>query len=1002
MKITDLGLEKKMVLFSFLFLFVTFTATGFLMERTIVPKDVAFSGDLPVGYSSLSSASTAPSKIRAEVKGSIYETGSNMTVFGACFDGNSYLLPDATTTFTAWYPNGTMMLGPNATMFPVGAQITTAVGSVSSGVVATANAYPPAIGTASNQNISYLTSPVTVTAGELIHIMANVTFTKISGGPPFNAVFRVMDTTTATQVAEITVTDPVPGTVGVLDAYYAIATPGQHDFVLQFKSGTSFSAMREDNGTFIITQGSANSTGRWGIHVTMGDTIGTYLTEMRCTYGSEYALAFGEWQNPEWVKRIGDTQASVNTTMNLLSNFSNNFTVFQNSTANSFSTIMSSLSGLTGSGSNAGQITELENALASLDKSRWVLDETSPFFVLASNVHNYTAVDMLAKNSVAAVSSDGYFDMWDGVTWSEFSQPTISFTGVSILPSNTVYAWGVGSQGGSAVYSVNGANASTVACGSPTGYNDVRLYQTPNTPSAPFKAYLLGNDGSVCFSNDGASTWSLIGTIGAGSTGRISQVVDNSGPGAQPNGYATLIGQGSDVMFDNGVTQTTYTVNGTVKDVGLKYSELGYVVAEGASESYVYQFNGTGLNLVYTIADSNVIPTAVHVIDSSDVWVSTVDPSVLYHYDGHAWEYSGFGVTNLVSVVISFGNVSGGSGIHDVAMSDSRSGYAVGSDGMILVMQSTSEKQYAQVISQLNLLNASLYAINSSISGDISSMNGNLTNVMYAVNSSMASLLQNLNVTLNLTNVALQTSMDAYYINLTAQIDGVNQTVSTVASDLLLINSSLSGQISALDLSTGAYYTNLTSQINGVSTQITDMNASVLSQMNSINASLSAQLSQADVYQLAYYTNLSAQLSATNSSLDAKMDAINASLDAQIQLTGGNIMSYLSAMNASIVGQLTNMQVFLDGMNSSLQFKTDNILNNVTYTQLYIETTLTPMMNATYQNTVLILQNLGILSAQVNQTIQLQNSTLQIVNATDQKVDQLINKSNRIRVWVTQ
>ena len=876
MKISDLGLEKKMVLFSFLFLFVTFTATGFLMERTIVPKDVAFSGDLPVGYSSLSVASTAPSKIRAEVKGSIYETGSNMTVFGACFDGNSYLLPEATATFTAWYPTGSIVTGPNASM----------------------------------------------------------------------------------------------------DKIY-------DDF-----SGYS-----------------VNGTGRWKIHITMIDTIGTYLTEMRCELDGEYAVAFGEWQNPEWVKRIGDTQGVVNTTYNLLQNMSQNLTMFENDTSNNFNTIISSLaslSGLTGSGANAGQITELENALASIDKSRWTLDETNPFFILASNVHNYAAVDMLAKNSVAVVSSDGYFDMWDGVTWSEFSQPTISFTGVSILPSNTVYAWGVGSQGGSAVYSVNGANASTVACGSPTGYNDVRLYQTPNTPSAPFKAYLLGNDGSVCFSNDGASTWALIGTISVGAKGRVSQVVDNSGPGAQPNGYATLIGQGSDVMFDNGVTQTTYTVNGTVMDVGLKYSELGYVVAKGVSESYVYKFNGTGLSLDYTIADSNVVPTAVHIIDSSDIWVSTVDPSVLYHYDGHAWEYSGFGVTNLVSVVISFGNVSGGSGIHDVAMSDSRSGYAVGTDGMILVMQSTSEKQYSQVLAQLNLLNSSIYAINSSISGDISSMNGNLTNVMYAVNSSMASLLQNLNVTMNLTNVALQTSMDAYYINLTSQINGVNQTVSTVASDLLLINSSLSGQISALDLSTGAYYTNLTTQINGVSTQITDMNASVLSQMNSINASLSAQLSQADVNQLAYYTNLSSQLSAVNVSLDAKMDAINASLDAQIQLTGGNIMSYLSMMNATIVNQLTGMQSFLDGMNTTLQFKTDNILNNVTYTQLYIETTLTPMMNATYQNTVLILQNLGILSAQVNQTIQLQNSTLQIVNATDQKVDQLINKSNRIRVWVTQ
>ena len=667
----DVGMERKLVLGSFLFMFITFATTGFLMERTVnfSPSPV-FSQELPVTYAETASLSTVPTKLRAEVKGSIYETGSNMTVYGACFDGNSYLLPDANATFTAWYPNGTIVTGPNATMDKI--------------------------------------------------------YDDFQGNHP-------------------------------------------------------------------------NGTGRWKIHVTMSSTIGTYLTEMRCEYAGEYAVAMGEWQNPEWVKRIGDTQVTANQTYVLLQNVSSVLQTFQNDTNTSFTDVLTAISSITGGSSGPGQLNEIENAMAAIDRATWVLMDPNPFFVLASGVHNYTAVDMLAENNMAAVSTDGYFDLWDGETWTE-QNPGIAFKGVSVLSSIIPYAWGVGSSGGVAVYSVNGAAAENISgCGSPTGYNDVRLFTSPNTPSTAFYTYLLGNDGSVCFSDNVGITWNLLGYVPAGSDGRISQVVENHGPTGQPNGYATLIGQGNQVMFDNGITQTLYNVSGTIADVGLKYSNLGYVITKDAIDSKIYKFNGSGLTIDYVINDSLIFPTAVQVIDSNDVWVSTADPAVLYHYDGHAWKYDGFGTSGTISVIISFGNVSNGAGIHDMTMSDGRTGYAVGTDGLILVMRSEGENQFSKIMSALAVLNQSM-----------------------------------------------------------------------------------------------------------------------------------------------------------------------------------NIM------------------------NSSLNYKLDNVLANLTYSQLYLSTTLYPLINATYQNTLQILIDLGIIQGQLNQTLQLQNSTLQIVNATDQKVDQLLNKSNRIRAWVTQ
>jgi hypothetical protein len=115
-------------------------------------------------------------KLKAMLKGSIYETGENMTVFGACFDGYGYLIQDPTlnATLSSWYPNGTIW--------------------------------------------------------------------------------------------------------------------------------------EQDAPMTAVLNSTAGTTGKWLYTVNMGAQMGTYLTEITCRYLGDTANAYGEWQNPDWVKRIATAQ----------------------------------------------------------------------------------------------------------------------------------------------------------------------------------------------------------------------------------------------------------------------------------------------------------------------------------------------------------------------------------------------------------------------------------------------------------------------------------------------------------------------------------------------------------------------------------------------------------------------------------------------------------------------------------------------------------------------
>jgi hypothetical protein len=218
----------------------------------------------------------------------------------------------------------------------------------------------------------------------------------------------------------------------------------------------------------------------------------------------------------------------------------------------------------------------------------------------------------------------------------------------------------------------------------------------------------LGNDGTAYYSTDSGTTYTQIGLLDSGNVGEISQVVENYDAFAQPDGYAVLMGQGNTVASHvGGFSWNDFNLaSGTevVRGVDLLYYDLGYVVTKDTTETNIYKYNGSALILEYTIEDPSVTPTGVQIHSQNDVWVTTKDPSVFYHFDGRSWEYSTLAYSDFASVVISFngnGSNATGTGLNDVSMSDSRHGYAVGDDGLILIYQDQVSNDFQDLLANL-------------------------------------------------------------------------------------------------------------------------------------------------------------------------------------------------------------------------------------------------------------------------------------------------------------
>jgi hypothetical protein len=815
---TPLG---RAVMISGVFVLLMVCIGAFMLEMTVASSyQTQYVSDQPTQYKETKTFSSS-NNVFAIVKGSIYETGSNMTVFGACQDGNGYLLPTATATFTAWYPNGSVMLGPNASM------------------------------------------------------------------------------------------------------------------------------------TSVLTNGSPS--GRVLIHVTMPDTVGTYFTEMRCDYNGEYALANGEWQNPEWVTRIRTIDGNVVNMSQVLQNMSMSVENHYASTQSNLSTIMSQLAGLNATNGMASpeelsKISDVYRAVVRSTGNIWVMDASNPSYVPFSSMNEWRAVDMGTGDNVCMAGSKGEWQCLRDTTWTYGNVSGAVWAGVATSKdSNYFVLVGTNLAGTQSELSFNGGAKQEIS--NDSKFFDAKIVNDPFDPSQLMKIYVLGSN-HIYSTSDMGATWVSEGCMNASemvcTTGVQFAKMSNIHYKDQYKYTYAYVDDVGKLTYFNGTSFKTYGVaNAVGRGVTMVNATHGYAVFSTLAENQVYSFDeSTGLQKEFEWVGATSIPMGIAAATDNDIWVSTTNPDSLYHYNGLEWVHQSTvgSYSSNGSVYIDFFNnytISGVS-IGGISMSDEFRGYVVGSDGLVMKYMSNSDKKMENLLLQVAKLN-------------LSGGNVNLSQIL-ALNESIYATYNNTYALLNNT----YTLVNGTYVLLNNTNAMVNSTYALVNGTYVLLNET---------------YTSINTSLNGIYVLLN--NTYVLLNATNVLANGSYVMANA-TYNL---------VNATYLATSVHLDQLNNSI-AQVYFL---VNETRNDVNASYFATSAK----LDQLNASLYTVQSNILGNMTYLQMYMNGTLEPMLND-------ILIKLGMLQATANQTLAISNQTLNVVNQTDQKVDILINQSKRPRVWTTQ
>jgi hypothetical protein len=713
---------------------------GAFMLENIVPAKQQYVSSQPTQYKEMQSYSSS-NNVYAIVKGSIYETGSNMTVFGACQDANGYLLPGSSASFTAWYPNGTVMLGPNASMQQV-----------------------------------------------------------LDGG---------------------------------------------------------------------------NASGRYLIHVTMPDTIGTYFTEMRCEYLGDYALANGEWQNPEWVVRIRDVQSGLSNIFVKIQNMSskldstyNDVNMYGLEMRQNFSLISQQINNLNGSLSagsvDMSQVKDLYRAIRKSASNMWMIDGSNPSYVPDSNLNNFVDIDVKKDGTYCAITDDAKYQCKLNNSYIYGQIDMLNGRGIALLEGTSNFV-AVGDDGSVGKYSINGVSSITISGSTDANYNRVKFLRSVDSPNDVPKIYIFGTKyeySSIDLGvNWNADICSLSVSCGFDAA---PQLISNFIVDSSTKKYKFLISDGYGVngLYYNGTNYSYISQMAGTKGLLLLEDGTAYL---SYSSGVIRHLNLTSLN--YT--DEQVANVELYDLSgatNNDIWALSQNSSLFYHFDGFSW-----GIYELPQalqdVVVNFDNNISTNGMNRLVMTDEFNGYSVGRNGLIMKYESGMTKDLDDLLVKIMKLNIS------------SSFNG--TVVYNGTTIYNGTTLFNGTVEFNgIVNVSID------LINVTNIISGINSTV----DDLKIV--------------------------------VQDMNTTLYQNMLLVNNKL-------------------------------------------------------------------------DQLNDSLYIYNQNINSNLTYIQVYMNSTIEPMLQS-------ILSQLGIIGQNVNETKQIANETLQISNRTEQKVDILLNQSQRPRVWTTQ
>ena len=674
-----MGKISKMFLILFGVLAFMSASFGIMMATNMTPKvmaaQVVIDDFHPTEFKEVGDYSTDPDNLKAMVKGSIYETGEEMTVYGACFRGDGALLPAAVATFSSWYSNGT-----------------------------------------------------------------------------------------------------------------------------QWHNG--------------VAMENISNSGRWLIHVNMSTVQGTYLTQIKCSYAGQTAIAFGEWQNPNWVGRLSTIEdyvvlinsttvsienkvdalkiqlnSNVTTIVLEISNLSTNLTNYYNDITNqitnfsddvqdNFSTVISLLDNLNetvveGNIEMEEEHEAIYNLVHSLDYSQWVLDSVDYFYTGIPNSYDFQAVDLSAPDNVWAVTDGGHIAVFNGTNYTLTTHVGYDWRGVSALEANTNYGWVVGTNGTACYYSINGASPVHMSATTATACEDIVMFYSPTA----LNGYALADNGDILFYN--GSAWAVVNNTGEVGDGRISML-----PGSD---YFYFAQNDTLTVYDES-TWTRYTVAGVdFNDVESVYFDQVYLVTAGAPFK-VYKYDGDSVDLEYTATGSAATAKGIAAHNEFDIWVVTDTPGAYYHNDGKQWSFAEYPYSSFIGIVIGF-NASAGLDMTDIDMFNEKVGYSVGENGLIMKFYNHYDERFDDVDADLSTVISSLIALDLKVVNasdmilNASNMIANLTDIVFNMNASMISEFNDLNVRLTEINATIITRFN--YVD--AALVQINTSVNYVMTNVTYI-----------------------------------------------------------------------------------------------------------------------------------------------------------------------------------------------------------------------
>jgi hypothetical protein len=769
----------------------------------------------------------------------------------------------------------------------------------------------------------------------------------------------------------------------------------------------------------------------------MSTTMGTYLTEITCYYQGDTAVAFGEWQNPDWVSRIktiedyvtviNDTTMAIydkvdnisyylqNDTVTILNSIADlktvtseqygNLTVqitnFDTKVQSNFSYAYQLIAGMNSSlavdyDSLERQHAALYDLVHAIDYSFWILDIKDTYYAGGvPNAYDFQACDMSSPDNFWAVTDSGDIVYYNGTEYNLISIPGYNWTGVSAIEANTNYAWIVGTNTSACYYSINGAAPVYLSATAATSCEDITTFFSPSL----LQAYVIADNGDILFYN--GSAWSIANNTGETGAAKID---------ALPDGSTFFFVQGDRLIVLNGGVFTEYAVPGAaLTDVSAIYSDLAYMTSSEVPYK-VYKYDGSSVTAAYTATGSTATPTGIAAHNSMDVWVTTNVPGSYYHYDGKQWSFAEYPYSSFISIVIGF-NSSAALNMNDITMFSEKDGYSCGDDGLLMIYQDKYDKRFDSVDSQLTAVISDVSVLQQNMTQALTYLS-QMNLMLQAMNQSIMAEFSNLNDYLVLMNASLMSRFDAVDSYLSAMNLSMTANFEQVYSQLSDLNYTVNLRFDTVDLAIYDLNQTVVSNFDQVFVRITNIDNNLTfigAQINDINAAMNAnftyvigllQALDSNMYNNFTYTNLLV----TNGFAD--MDSNFTYTNGLINTGFGNVYNYIDTnfthTNELLAELNASMGTIQYDLLMQLNTTSNYVLANVTYTQYYLETTLYPMINDTNVAVSNIWAKLLGMEQTLNATYELAgqiNATTTNMNAN---ITELVVRSRKMKAYITQ